>query len=88
MSSAILAWFASEGVGLLLGFLAKVILDYFNERRSDQALRDAGYAEARNDALIAEREGLRQATEATNEAAIRHQTDTTDDAFDNRFRRD
>ena len=31
MGSAIAAWFASKGVGLLLGALAKLILDGWNE---------------------------------------------------------
>ncbi|MEY9580948.1 hypothetical protein ABIE88_008524 [Bradyrhizobium diazoefficiens] len=45
MGSAIAAWFASKGVGLLLGALAKLILDGWNEYRSDQALKQAGSAE-------------------------------------------
>lgn len=48
MLSAIAAWFASKGVGLLLGALAKLILDGWNDYRSDQALKQAGAAEAAN----------------------------------------
>jgi hypothetical protein len=45
MGSAITAWFLKEGVGLLLGALAKLILDGFNEYRADQALKQAGRTE-------------------------------------------
>jgi hypothetical protein len=45
MGSAITAWFLTEGVGLLLGALAKLILDGFNEYRADQALKQAGRTE-------------------------------------------
>lgn len=43
--SAVLAWLAKEGAGLLLGALGKLLLDYINERRADRALRDAGAAQ-------------------------------------------
>lgn len=47
--SAILAaattWLAKEGVALLLGALAKLILDDWNEYRADQAFKQAGAAE-------------------------------------------
>jgi len=42
--SAIGAWFASQGVGLILGALAKLILDGWNSYQSDKALREAGAA--------------------------------------------
>lgn len=45
MGSAIAAWFAKEGAGLLLGALAKLILDGWNSYRSDQALKRTGAAE-------------------------------------------
>ena len=44
MGSAILAWFAKEGVGLLLGAFAKLLLDGWNEYRADQAFKQAGAA--------------------------------------------
>ncbi len=44
MGSAILAWFAKEGAGLILGALAKLLLDGWNDYRSDQALKEAGAA--------------------------------------------
>jgi hypothetical protein len=46
VGSAILAWFAKEGVGLLLGAVAKLLLDGWNEYRADQAFKRAGAAEA------------------------------------------
>ena len=52
MGSAIAAWFAKEGVGLILGSLAKLILDGWNEYRSDQAFKQAGRAEAANEANL------------------------------------
>lgn len=45
MGAAILAWVAKEGVGLLLGALAKMLLDGWNEYRADQAFKQAGAAE-------------------------------------------
>jgi hypothetical protein len=45
VGTAFAAWFAKEGVGLLLGAIAKLILDGWNEYRSDQALKQAGAAE-------------------------------------------
>lgn len=44
MGSAILAWLANEGIGIILGALAKLILDGWNEYRADTALREAGAA--------------------------------------------
>ena len=44
MLSAIGTWFASQGVGLILGAIAKLILDGWSEYRSDKALREAGAA--------------------------------------------
>jgi hypothetical protein len=64
MLSAVTAWFAKEGVGLLLGALAKLALDAFSAYRSDQALRELGRAEARADqgeATIAAQEAELQA---------------------------
>lgn len=44
MLSAIGTWFASQGVGLILGALAKLILDGWESYRSDKALSEAGAA--------------------------------------------
>lgn len=48
MGTAILAWFGKEGVGLLLGAFAKMILDGWNSYQANQALKRAGAAEAAN----------------------------------------
>lgn len=40
--SAIGAWLASEGVALLLGALAKLVMDGWNSYQSNNALREAG----------------------------------------------
>lgn len=42
--SAVLAWLASQGFGMVLGALAKLALDAFNEHQSNKALREAGAA--------------------------------------------
>jgi hypothetical protein len=44
MLSAVAAWFASQGVGLVLGALAKLLLDGWNSYQSNNALREAGAA--------------------------------------------
>ncbi|WBL75588.1 hypothetical protein I3J27_21380 [Bradyrhizobium xenonodulans] len=44
-ASAVTAWLASKGVGLLLGALAKLLLDGWNSYQSNQALKQAGNAE-------------------------------------------
>ncbi|MBR1170549.1 hypothetical protein [Bradyrhizobium liaoningense] len=44
-ASAATAWLAKEGVGLLLGALAKFLLDLWNDHQADQALKQAGRAE-------------------------------------------
>lgn len=46
MGAAILAFLAKEGVGLLLGALAKMLLDGWNSHQANQAQRQAGAAEA------------------------------------------
>lgn len=45
MGTAIAAWFAKEGVGLLLGALAKLLLDLWNDHQAGKALKQAGSAE-------------------------------------------
>lgn len=42
MLAALGTWFASQGVGLVLGALAKLLLDGFNSWQSNQAQRQAG----------------------------------------------
>lgn len=44
-ASAVTAWLAKEGAGLLLGALAKLLLDLWNDHQADQALKQAGAAE-------------------------------------------
>lgn len=44
MLSAIGAWFASQGVGLVLSALTKLILDGWNSYQANNALREAGAA--------------------------------------------
>lgn len=48
MLSALAAWFAQQGVGLVLGALAKLALDAFNSYQANQAQRRAGQLEAAN----------------------------------------
>ncbi|MCA1381311.1 hypothetical protein [Bradyrhizobium sp. BRP23] len=45
MGTAIAAWLAKEGVGLLLGALAKLLLDLWNDHQAGRALKQAGAAE-------------------------------------------
>lgn len=45
MGSAITAWLMKEGIGVILGALGKLLLDYVNERRADAAFKQAGAAE-------------------------------------------
>jgi len=48
MLSAITAWLAKEGVGLLLGALAKIVVDGWNSYQANLAQRQLGAAEAAN----------------------------------------
>ncbi|WP_441255897.1 hypothetical protein [Tardiphaga sp. 285_C5_N1_2] len=48
MLSIVAAWTAKEGVGLLFGALAKMLLDGWNSYQANQALREAGAAQATN----------------------------------------
>lgn len=43
--SAIAAWLAKEGIGLLLGALSKLAIDAINTYQANQALKNAGAAE-------------------------------------------
>lgn len=43
-----LTWLASQGVGLVLGALAKLALDAWNSYQANNALREAGAAKAAN----------------------------------------
>ena len=45
MGTALAAWLAKEGAGLLLGALAKLLLDAWNSYQSNQTLKKAGAAE-------------------------------------------
>lgn len=45
MGTAIAAWLAKEGAGLLLGALAKLLLDGWNNCQANQALKKAGATE-------------------------------------------
>lgn len=49
MGSAITAWLMKEGVGIILGALGKLLLDYVNERRADAAFKEAGRLETANE---------------------------------------
>lgn len=46
MLSAITAWFAKEGAGLVLGALSKFALDAWNSYRGEKALRELGRVQA------------------------------------------
>lgn len=88
MLSGLGAWLAGEGLGLVLGFLAAFLRDLIGNMIAADQQRELGRKEAEADGLKAQAEGLRQATQAANEAAERHKADPTDAAFDQRFKRD
>jgi len=48
MGSAILAWLTTKGVGLLLGALAKLVLDGLTSYQANAAQRELGAAQAAN----------------------------------------
>ncbi len=48
MLTIITGWLAKEGVGLVLGALAKMALDGWQSYQANQALRQAGAAETAN----------------------------------------
>ncbi len=48
MLTIITGWLAKEGVGLVLGALAKMALDAWQSYQANQALRQAGAAETAN----------------------------------------
>lgn len=75
MLSAITAWFAKEGVGLLLGALAKVALDAWDSYRGDQALRELGRVTAERDQEAEARAATERELEAQQNAP-----QTVDDA--------
>lgn len=52
MGSTIVAWLTTKGVGLLLGALAKLVLDGFTSYQANQAQRRAGAAEAANEVNV------------------------------------
>jgi hypothetical protein len=43
--SVLVAWLAKEGAGLLLGALAKILLDLWSDHQANQALRKSAVAE-------------------------------------------
>jgi hypothetical protein len=76
MLSAIAAWFASEGAALVLGALAKLVLDGFNSYQGNKAMRELGRITAERDQETA----TRQATQRQLEASI-NAPQTVDDAI-------
>lgn len=44
MLTAVLAWLAKEGIGIILGALGKIALDALNSYQANKALREAGSA--------------------------------------------
>lgn len=50
--TALLAWLAKEGVGLLLGALGKLALDAFKTHQANTAMRQLGAAQAANEANV------------------------------------
>lgn len=76
MLSALAAWFAKEGVGLVLGALAKLALDGWNSYQANQSMKDLGRVTAERDQETA----TRQATERELKASI-DAPKTADDAL-------
>ena len=76
MLSALTAWFAKEGAGLLLGALGKLALDGWNSYQANKALKDLGRVTAERDRETA----TRQATERELEASI-NAPQSADDAI-------
>lgn len=76
MLSAITAWFAKEGAGLVLGALAKIALDAWNSYQDNKAHRDLGKVTAERD----QESATRQAKERELEASI-NAPKTADDAI-------
>jgi len=68
MGSAIATWFASKGVGLVLGFLAGVIGDLFSKWQAAKAQREIGQLKTERDQA---REGERVQGDLADEAAKR-----------------
>lgn len=76
-------WFALiKSLPALLQFLS-ALADSARSARD----RGIGYDQAVADGLQAQTSALRAATQAANEAAERHKADPTDNAFDQRFKR-
>jgi len=76
MLTAITAWLVKDGAALLLGALAKLALDALNAWRADQAIRDLGAAQARNEQARATIDAQQRQLEAQANAPA-----TTDDAI-------
>lgn len=68
MLSTIGAWFATQGAGLVLGALAKLIVDGWNSYQANKALRDLGRVTAERDQESAARQATERELEASQNA--------------------
>lgn len=75
MLSAAAAWFAKEGVALLLGALAKLAVDAFSAAQASRAQRDLGRVTAERDSSEATRQAVERELQASRDAP-----QTVDDA--------
>lgn len=62
------AWLTKEGVGLVLGFLGKWLLEAYNGHKQRQALEDLGRAEAQRDQAETARQATQRELEASHNA--------------------
>lgn len=76
MLTALAGWFAKEGVGLVLGALAKLALDGWNSYQANKALKDLGQVTAERDQEAAARAATERELEASQNAP-----QTVDDAL-------
>ena len=72
MISSIISWLTTEGISLILGFATRAIIEYFQQRRNEQAIKDAARLETERDQA---REGERVQGELADEAAKRVEPD-------------
>lgn len=68
MLSAIATWFATQGAGLVLGALAKLILDGWNSYQANKTLQDLGRVTAERDQESAARQATERELEASQNA--------------------
>ncbi|TAK50224.1 MAG: hypothetical protein EPO23_03190 [Xanthobacteraceae bacterium] len=88
MIEAALSWLAGKGLALLLGSLVQFVRDALADARAAQAQRDAGRAEAVNEADRKAADQVAEARDAEADAAKAHADHPTDDgAFDPEFKR-